>query len=289
MSRRAQQRKRVSRGALATTGLIASAAVGGLGALGTATPATATAPTKIYACYSDKTDALTYLNYPTVKKCVGGETLISWNTSGAQGAKGATGAQGAQGAQGSKGPQGVKGPQGSAGPQGAQGPPGPQGPAGAAVALNDYRTSTSPLSIGNSVSTTVAEITPTQAGFYVVNATAVGFKDASDGFLTCRIVDVNSAGTTFSATPWGYDNVPKNFATMAEDGITSERAGSTIQERCETDAPTGTVVQDATMTATLLSGAPAASARMGKHRNPVNHFVKVPAPSQGRSDRPTAG
>jgi hypothetical protein len=120
---------------IAVTGLAAVGTLGiGLGAAGSlgATTGTspaprATAPAKIYACYSDKTDALSYLNYPTVTKCPSGETRVSWNTVGPQGAQGARGPKRAQGAQGA---QGVRGPQGAQGPQGSQGPPGPQGSAG---------------------------------------------------------------------------------------------------------------------------------------------------------------
>jgi Collagen triple helix repeat (20 copies) len=150
-------RSRAASRALAATGLAASAAMGiGAAAAG---PAGAATTTKIYACYSDTTDALSYLNFPTKTKCAGGETRISWNVSGPQGARGArgaqgtkgasgaqgaTGPQGAQGAQGAVGPQGVAGRQGVAGPQGArgakgasgangaQGAPGSQGPQGAA-------------------------------------------------------------------------------------------------------------------------------------------------------------
>jgi hypothetical protein len=56
--------------------LAAGAAVGSAGAtignLAVAAASPATSSTKIYACYSDSTDALTYLNYPTVKKCASG-------------------------------------------------------------------------------------------------------------------------------------------------------------------------------------------------------------------------
>jgi hypothetical protein len=58
----AARRIRSTRGArvvLAATGLaVSAAATGGLGAV----TAGASAPAKIYACYSDTTDALSYLN-----------------------------------------------------------------------------------------------------------------------------------------------------------------------------------------------------------------------------------
>ncbi len=118
------------------------AAVGTLGAaLAPAAPAGAASSTKIYACYSTKTNALSY--DPKGAKCASGETQISWNASGPQGSRGAqgtkgtqgaNGAQGSAGAQGAQGAQGVKGPQGPQGvlgAQGAQGATGPQGATGA--------------------------------------------------------------------------------------------------------------------------------------------------------------
>src|ERR1700683_1884540 len=95
------KRSRAAVGALAATGFVASAAMG-FGAA-TAGPAGASSPTKIYACYSDLSDALSYLNYPTVKSCASGSTRISWNITGAQGAQGAKGARGSQGATGPQG------------------------------------------------------------------------------------------------------------------------------------------------------------------------------------------
>jgi hypothetical protein len=129
-----RRRSPVAVRALATTGLVASAAIG----MGAATvgPAGANTPAKIYACYSDTTDALSYLNYPTVTTCPSGSSRISWNVTGAQGAQGAQGstgskgAQGAAGAQGARGSTGSKGPQGTAGAQGAEGVPGAQGATG---------------------------------------------------------------------------------------------------------------------------------------------------------------
>jgi len=111
-------------GAIAATGLVAVAA------LTVAPTAAGAATTKIYACYSDTSNELFYLNYPTDKTCPSGDTMISWNSKGAQGAQGTTGAQGATGAQGPNGAQGSQGATGKAGPQGAQGAAGPQGTPG---------------------------------------------------------------------------------------------------------------------------------------------------------------
>jgi hypothetical protein len=126
---------------LAMTGMAATAA--GLW-LGAPQAGATSKPAAIFACYSDSTNALSYLK-PPADKCGTGQTLISWNAQGPQGAKGAqgqagpqgnqgaTGKVGAQGATGKTGGRGAPGSQGAAGPQGAQGgagAPGAQGSIG---------------------------------------------------------------------------------------------------------------------------------------------------------------
>ncbi len=189
--RRGKRTRIAAAGALAATGFAASAAVGA-GALGASAAGAATS-SKIYACYSTKTDALTYLDYPKVTTCARGETRISWNASGPQGAKGAKGAQGSAGSQGLKGAQGsigVQGPQGaqaSAGSQGTQGHQGAQGAQGAqasagsqgaqgaqgAGTVQGYSLKESlilpPLKSGNPQPTLIARFSP-GAGDFDVNA-----------------------------------------------------------------------------------------------------------------------
>jgi Collagen triple helix repeat (20 copies) len=121
-----RRRKGLSQAGVAA-GLAATLLAGGVAVAAAETPGLASS-SKIYACYSDTTGALSRLDYPTVKKCPSGETLISWNASGTQGAQGAKGSQGAKGAQGAAGAQGARG---AAGPQGAQGAAGPEGARGA--------------------------------------------------------------------------------------------------------------------------------------------------------------
>ncbi len=156
--RRGKRTRIAAAGALAATGFAASAAVGA-GALGASAAGAATS-SKIYACYSTKTDALTYLDYPKVTTCARGETRISWNASGPQGAKGA------KGAQGSAGSQGLKGAQGSIGVQGAQGAQG-------AGTVQGYSLKESlilpPLKSGNPQPTLIARFSP-GAGDFDVNA-----------------------------------------------------------------------------------------------------------------------
>jgi hypothetical protein len=126
MSNTRRRRKGLSQAGVAA-GLAATLLAGGVAVAAGEAPALASS-SKIYACYSDTTGALSHLDYPTVKKCPSGGTLISWNASGPQGSRGAKGSQGAKGAQGAEGAQGARG---AAGPQGAQGGAGPQGPRGA--------------------------------------------------------------------------------------------------------------------------------------------------------------
>jgi hypothetical protein len=56
--------------------------VGGFEAAGASqvVRSTTSASAKIYACYSDSTGSLSYLNYPTVNKCARGGIRISWNS-----------------------------------------------------------------------------------------------------------------------------------------------------------------------------------------------------------------
>ena len=88
--------------------------------------------TTIFACYSDSTDALSYLK-PPATSCPSGSTKISWAEIGPQGAQGKAGAQGAQGKSGANGAQGAQGEAGAQGGQGAQGRSGGAGAQGTPV------------------------------------------------------------------------------------------------------------------------------------------------------------
>jgi Collagen triple helix repeat (20 copies) len=135
----------LARRARTATGVVAALAAGvavigpGAAAASSAGGPTRPAPTptstsKIYACYSDSTDALSYLDYPTDKTCPSGQTMVEWNKPGAAGSRGSQGAQGAQGATGRTGPQGAAGAPGAQGARGKEGGAGTQGAAGAAGA-----------------------------------------------------------------------------------------------------------------------------------------------------------
>jgi Collagen triple helix repeat (20 copies) len=298
-------------GAAAATGAVITAVVGGVG--GTAAFAAAghpakTSSSKIYACYSKTTDALSYLNYPTVKNCTTGETRISWNAAGRQGAKGATGAQGAQGAagtKGSRGPQGAagaagaqgaagaKGAQGAAGSQGVAGPqgaPGPEGPPGSTLAMvAEHFSGSGAIGIGGAA-TVVAAVGVSSSGEYVVAGTATGIKNASDGYLICRVVDVSSNGAVFAATPWGYNNTAFTYGTMAENGGMFASFRNIIEEQCETNvASAGVSVITATLTATLADDIDGTTRAKPGSRKPINSYLGPAArPRRGKSDRPGA-
>jgi hypothetical protein len=99
----------------------------------------------ISACMKRTTGAIRLIDQQAGKRCVTGETLITWNEKGIPGARGPVGLtgptgatgptgpqgqSGEQGATGAEGPQGPKGDAGATGPVGATGPAGPTGPQG---------------------------------------------------------------------------------------------------------------------------------------------------------------
>ncbi|MGO9197159.1 MAG: hypothetical protein ACLQK4_08520 [Acidimicrobiales bacterium] len=236
-----QHRKTSARaraGALAATGLIASsAAAAGLGAIATM-PAGAATATKLYACYSDKTNALSY--DPKGAKCARGETQISWNAAGPQGAKGAQGAQGGSGAQGAKGSQGANGAQGAQGAagaqggggaqgfqgaqgarglqgaqgaqggsgaqgaKGAQGAAGPQGPPGAVSAYSDHHSFGAFTTRLSSKPGVVAAVFPAVSTYFTVNAD-VTISAYAPTWARCRVEAVSRHGSVRSTTPWAED------------------------------------------------------------------------------------
>jgi hypothetical protein len=137
----------------------------------------------------------------------------------------------------------------------------------------------------------VASTTPTSSGTYIVNATATGLKSASGGYLACRVLDASSSrGGLFSATPWAYNNTDFTYGTMAVGGEmnVTARAGSTIEERCQTNVISGggtAAVLDATLDGTLVNRVNGA-VRAGGTRRPVQTFVKpVGPPTRGAKDR----
>lgn len=86
----------------------------------------------ISACMKTRDGTIRIIDFQAGRRCVTGETLITWNQKGVPGAQGATGATGSAGAPGAQGPAGATGPQGAPGLPGAQGPAGMPGADGAA-------------------------------------------------------------------------------------------------------------------------------------------------------------
>ena len=81
------------------------------------------------------------VNPTTTPTCARGDSPISWNQTGPQGARVPKGDTGDVGPAGPAGPQGEKGEKGDAratGPQGPQGIPGPHGPAGTLAGAQLY-------------------------------------------------------------------------------------------------------------------------------------------------------
>jgi hypothetical protein len=130
-------RQRVKQRALAATGLVATAAAGGLGVAAVTAAEAQAASGVVHACYNKSTHAL---KYTKTASCPKGSKLVTWSKAG---------------------------PQGGAGAKGAQGPQGPTGPAG--WAGERYFNS---LFFSAGSPTIAASFTPTSAGYFAVNGWA---------------------------------------------------------------------------------------------------------------------
>jgi hypothetical protein len=237
-------------------GLAASVAAAGLAAA----PAGAITSGTIYACYSDKTQALYHSTASGT--CAAGFTRISWNA---------------------QGPQGGRGPQGAQGHQGVQGA---QGKVGGAAGYTDYRST--PKTLSRRSSGVVASLTPAVKGAYAVRGMAVVNESLGTGLeagAACRERSFTSVGS--SSTPWASADIraksrsPKTV-TLATNGILFGGPESVIVEIC-----TGgfrATVQDAALTAVQVSTAHHASKPLGLR--PRNR-ISVP-PARGKGARPGA-
>jgi collagen triple helix repeat protein len=244
-----RSRRAAQAGALAATGLFAAAGMSGSAAAGTsgsaAHAAGAATTGKIYACYSDSTKKLFYLNYPKVKNCPAGQTRLSWNAQGPQGSQGSRGARGPQGSAGPQGPRGVRGPQGSAGPQGPQGATGPQGAAGpqgprgpqgppsqasAYVFSKSYASTSRPaINKSSTLLDTFAYPLPFSSGasgYGAVTATVtVQNGTTSSAQVACRLVEARFSSPSSPGHPvgpgnWNYETAVKGHpATIAMTGV----------------------------------------------------------------------
>lgn len=204
---RARRRPTMGRRALLAAGVAASMAAAGMAP----SSAGAASSGKVYACYSDSTNAL---YRATSSTCKPGFTSISWNKQGPQGARGAKGAQGSKGAQGAKG---TKGAQGSQGAQGANG------------AVGGYTQTKQNIDLPTGTPEVVASFATTSrgSGFYAVNAMAAVLAGAGSGRVKCW--DANS----FQSTSRGFGTVASQYQTIATNGIILVGSVSPVAEYCE--------------------------------------------------------
>lgn len=233
----------LGRRAAIASGLAASVAAAGLAA----GPAGAATPSKLYACYSDKTKAL-YYSKPGAK-CATGFTQISWNKVGPQGAQGKPGAQGSQGLQGvpgTQGNQGNQGAQGARGTQGGQGSQGNQGSPGPAGAVAGYTKTAAPGVIAKSVSTVVDSFTPSTSGYFAIDGAAT-VSPRSGAYAVCRN-GVQGAASTENQ----FDNIDGHTMVIATNGIVHAKTGEAIEEVCQAVGGTASIT-DVQMTAVQLS------------------------------------
>ena len=232
----------------------------------------------IYACYSDKTHALSYSPKHT---CSAGSTLISWNEVGPRGPRGALGPQGPRGAQGALGPQGPQGPQGQQGKRGLRGPPGARGPAGAVAGYTKIMLA---QSLPSSQSIVVAHVTPAAAANYAVDAMATVKMGAANDTLRCFDRTVTASKKTKSSTAIAETSA-NVWQTLATNGILFGGPASPIQEVCkQSGIGTGTV-GNAQLTATELSTANGHAASRLKLRNKFAPASRTP----GKAPRRAAG
>jgi Collagen triple helix repeat (20 copies) len=304
-ARSASRSRRATRaGTLAATGLLAAAGT----YVSPALPASAATAGKIYACYSDSTKKLFYLDYPKVKNCPAGQTRLSWNAQGRQGPQGNRGARGPQGSAGPQGPRGSagpqgprgsagpQGPQGATGPQGAAGPQGPPGPPGPPTQASPYVFSKSYASTSRPVinkSSTVLDsffspiVLSTEAsggaGTWAVNATVtVQNGTTSSAQVACRLAQTDfyssSPSRTFGAGPWNYETAVKGHpATIAITGVLRTRysapnSGSLMAVQCRASSGTNVHATNTTVVITSAAGKKSISP-YNQPAHPHNQFI----------------
>jgi hypothetical protein len=273
----------------------ASAAAGTSGspalAAGTATAG------KIYACYSDSTKKLFYLNYPKVKNCPAGQTRLSWNAQGPQGRQGSRGPRGPQGSAGPQGPRGPVGPQGPRGATGAQGAPGPQGPRGpqgppsqasAYVFSKSYATTSQPaINKSSTVLDTFAYPLPFSSGasgYFTVNATVtVQNGTTSSAQVACRLGQARFSSPSSKGHPtgggnWNYETGVKGHpATIPMTGVllatnSPPSSGDLMALECKVASGTDVHATNTTVVITPVAG----SNGVGPYNQPAhphNRFI----------------
>jgi hypothetical protein len=115
------------------------------------------------------------------KKCRKGQTSVSWNQQGRQGAKGLLGSQGAKGASGTQGPAGVA------------------GPSDGFVARESGTTS-----LPQEKATAIVQLSlPASTGYLVTAAAELGNSTITPGFVDCTLSDgtnTSSGSTSLAGT-----------------------------------------------------------------------------------------
>jgi Collagen triple helix repeat (20 copies) len=281
-------------GAMAAMGLMTATGLSVVPAIAVARAGATTA--KVYACYSDTTDELFFLNYPTVKTCPSGETMVSWNAKGPQGAIGPQGLQGVQGATGPQGKTGAQGPQGVQGATGPQGKTGAQGATGPAGDVHEYNKETDRFFSFGHTSTPVAELASIQPGLYNVTGT-VYISQSGGNWTFCRALAVSHDGKGTSATAYArMSPVHTDAEEAAVTGAISIRPGSVVQLRCfesggpgatynssgAATSPNLTAVQVTQESGTITHAAPDLGRRIPATRAPSNSFIKARAQRHDR-------
>jgi len=212
------------------------------------TPAVAT----YYGCVNNSSGAIRIVSKTTA--CQSTEHKISWNQIGPQGP------------QGPKGPAGPQGPQGPAGPQGPTGPQGPQGPPGISVGYFGFNTT--PISID--VTRVVAVTNPIQVpGVYYINATALLYVvNGDEGF--CFVSVASNGGSDGLYGGGGLINTGGYVQASVADAWTVS-AGDAVQMECYSELGlSSTVVQNASLTATLINSPSDAPRNVGHSRKSPN-------------------
>lgn len=275
-------RVKVPRGRrIAMTGLAAVVASG-------VAAAPAAASGKVHACYSKKTDVLTYSKSG---KCGKGEKALSWAQSGPKGKTGGRGASGAPGAKGAQGPRGVQGAPGTPGAQGARGPAGTS--AAALYAASDGSLQSIPVTSVAHAGVVVDAFPVTTKGYYLVHTadTLSASGSGSHRSMACLAED----GLGHDQPMFAQPTAGHWFGDIDTTGVIAALAGSMISDVCyarSTPASPGALgtahdvatAMDAVRGSTL-NGEDVAKARRVAHRF---SFADVAGPGQ-RTGRARAG
>jgi hypothetical protein len=125
-------------------------------------------------------------------------------------------------------------------------------------------------------------------GNFIVTAAQTGTKYGNaNGYLACRLADYDETnGSTYSATPWAYQDAASTPGTMAETGrVYLSNSGSVVIEECVTNTTyasiattdlTGIQVNSVAITGGSRQSGPRA-------RKPVQHTFTPSASQRARA------